>query len=42
MINKDEILRITEYYQKTVKERVDQLLFEDACMYTNLGSDSTK
>ena len=42
MINKDEILRIAEDYQKTVLERIDQLLFEDANMYTNLGSDSTK
>lgn len=42
MINKEEILRIAADYQKTVKERIDQLLFEDACMYTNLGSDSTK
>jgi hypothetical protein len=42
MINKDEILRIAADYQKTVLERIDQLLFEDANMYTNLGSDSTK
>lgn len=42
MISKEEILRIAADYQKTVKERIDQLLFEDACMYTNLGSDSTK
>ena len=42
MINKDEILRIAADYQKTVLERIDQLLFEDANMYTNLGSNSTK
>ena len=42
MINKEEILRIAEDYNKTVIERIDQLLFEDANMYTNLGSDSTK
>ena len=42
MINKEEILRIAEDYNKTVIERIDQLLFEDAHMYTNLGSDSTK
>ena len=42
MINKDEILRIAEDYQKTVLERIDQLLFEDANMYANLGSNSTK
>ena len=42
MISKEEILRIAEDYQKTVRDRIDQLLFEDANMYTNLGSDSTK
>lgn len=42
MISKEEILRIAKDYQKTVGERIDQLLFEDANMYTNLGSDSTK
>ena len=42
MINKEEILRIAEDYNKTVIERIDQLLFEDANMYTNLGRDSTK
>jgi hypothetical protein len=42
MINKEEILRIAADYQKTVRERIDQLLFEDANMYTNLGIDSTK
>ena len=42
MINKEEILKIAADYQKTVIERIDQLLFEDANMYTNLGSDSTK
>jgi len=42
MINKEEILRIAEDYNKTVIERIDQLLSEDANMYTNLGSDSTK
>ncbi len=42
MINKEEILRIAADYQKTVLERIDQLLFEDANMYTNLGRDSTK
>ena len=42
MISKEEILRIAEDYQKTARDRIDQLLFEDANMYTNLGSDSTK
>ena len=39
---KEEILKIAEAYQKTVKERIDQLLEMDANQYTNLGSDSTK
>lgn len=39
---KEEVLRIAEAYQKTVKERIDLLLEMDAQMYQNLGSDSTK
>ena len=39
---KEEILKIAEAYQKTVRQRIDQLLEMDATMYTNLGSDSTK
>lgn len=39
---REEILRIAEDYQKTVVERINQLLEMDAIMYTNLGSDSTK
>jgi hypothetical protein len=39
---REEILRIAEDYQKTVIERVNELLEIDAIMYTNLGSDSTK
>lgn len=39
---KEEIKKIAEAYQKTVKERIDQLLELDASQYTNLGSDSTK
>ena len=39
---REEILRIAEDYQKTVIERINQLLELDATMYTNLGSDSTK
>ena len=39
---KEEVLRIAEAYQKTVKERIDLLLEMDATQYTNLGSDSTK
>ena len=39
---REEILRIAEDYQKTVIERVNELLEIDAIMYTNLGSNSTK
>jgi|TARA_R110000796_G_scaffold160771_1_gene277543 hypothetical protein len=39
---KEEIKRIAEAYQKTVLERIDQLLEMDAIMYQNLGTDSTK
>tara|TARA_R110001606_G_scaffold188368_2_gene336099 strand:- start:12 stop:239 length:228 start_codon:yes stop_codon:yes gene_type:complete len=39
---REEVLRIAEDYQKTVIERINQLLEIDATMYTNLGSDSTK
>lgn len=39
---REEILRIAEDYQKTVIERINQLLEIDATMYTNLGLDSTK
>ena len=39
---REEVLRIAEDYQKTVVERINQLLEIDATMYTNLGSDSTK
>ena len=41
MINKEEILRIAEDFNKSIRERVDMLLEADANMYTNLGSDST-
>ena len=37
-----EIKRIAEEYNKTVIERINQLLEMDATLYTNLGSDSTK
>ena len=37
-----EIKRIAEDYNKTIIERVNQLLEMDATLYTNLGSDSTK
>ena len=41
MINKEEILRIAEDFNKSIRERIDMLLEADATMYTNLGSDST-
>lgn len=37
-----EIKRIAEDYNKTVIERLNELLEIDATNYTNLGSDSTK
>jgi hypothetical protein len=39
---REEILRIAEDYNKTVIQRINELLEIDANMYTNLGSDSTK
>tara|TARA_R110001606_G_scaffold78055_2_gene180321 strand:- start:265 stop:492 length:228 start_codon:yes stop_codon:yes gene_type:complete len=39
---REEILRIAEDYNKSVIQRVNELLEIDATMYTNLGSDSTK
>ena len=42
MINKEEILKIAEDFNRSVKERIDALLEQDAIMYTNLGLDSTK
>ena len=42
MINKEEILKIAEDFNKSVKERIDALLEQDAIMYSNLGLDSTK
>ena len=37
-----EIKRIAEDYNKTIIERINDLLEMDATLYTNLGSDSTK
>lgn len=39
---KNEVLRIAEDFNKSIKQRIDELLEMDATMYTNLGSDSTK
>lgn len=41
-MTKEQILKIAEDYQKTVQQRLDELLEADSDMYTNLGSDSTK
>ena len=41
-MTKEQILKIAEDYQKTVQQRLDELLEADTYMYTNLGSDSTK
>tara|TARA_R110000796_G_scaffold245527_1_gene369809 strand:+ start:226 stop:453 length:228 start_codon:yes stop_codon:yes gene_type:complete len=41
-MNKEEVKRIAEDFNKSIKERIDILLEADATMYTNLGSDSTK
>jgi len=41
-MTKEEIYKIAEDYNKSVIERINQLLEADAIMYTNLGSDSTK
>ena len=39
---KEKVLRIAEDFNKSIKERIDELLKIDADMYTNLGIDSTK
>ncbi len=39
---KEQVLKIAEDFNKSIKERIDTLLEIDATMYTNLGSDSTK
>jgi hypothetical protein len=41
-MTREQILKIAEDYQKTVQQRLDELLEADSYMYTNLGSDSTK
>jgi hypothetical protein len=39
---KEKVSRIAEDFNKSIKERIDELLRMDADMYNNLGSDSTK
>jgi len=41
MITDEKIRKIQGYKTWTVKRKVDELLREDAWMYTNLGIDST-
>ncbi len=41
MITEERIRKIQGYKTWTVKKKVDELLMEDANMYTNLGLDST-
>jgi len=41
MITDEKIRKIQGYKTWTVKRKVDELLKEDAWMYTNLGIDST-
>lgn len=41
MITEERIRKIQGYKTWTTKRKVDELLKEDAWMYTNLGTDST-
>lgn len=41
MITEEKIRKIQGYKTWTTKRKVDELLKEDAWMYTNLGTDST-
>ena len=41
MITEEKILKIKGYKTWSIKKKVDELLREDAWMYTNLGTDST-
>jgi len=41
MITEDKIRKIQGYKTWSIKRKVDELLKEDAFMYTNLGIDST-
>lgn len=38
----EEVKKIAEDFQKSIRERIDSLLEIDANLYTNLGSDSSK
>lgn len=41
MITEEKIRKIQGYKTWSIKKKVDELLREDAWMYTNLGTDST-
>jgi len=41
MITEERIRKIQSYRTWSIKKKVDELLMEDAYMYTNLGVDST-
>lgn len=41
MITEEKIRKIQGYKTWSIKRKVDELLKEDAYMYTNLGCDST-
>ena len=41
-MDKEDVKRIAEDFNKSIKERIELLLEADTNMYTNLGLDSTK
>lgn len=41
-MDKEEVNRIAKDFNKSLRQRIDELLEADSNMYTNLGSDSTK
>lgn len=41
-MDKEDVKRIAEDFNKSIKERIELLLEVDTNMYTNLGLDSTK
>jgi len=41
-MDKEEVKRIAEDFNKSIKQRIEELLEADTNMYTQLGLDSTK
>ena len=41
-MDKEEVKIIAEDFNRSIRQRIDELLEADSNMYTNLGSDSTK